>query len=483
MWISQVFILSPRGDKLVFKDFRQDVAKNADEIFYRVFRFWGSEQQQGSSVATGGGSGAAAQDGATTAMMSQHHAVPGDCPPFFAERGIFFSFIRKNNLLFVATTTFPNVSPSFMGEVLVRTVKVLKDFFGLVTEESVRKNFVMIYEILDEIIDGGVVQELSTEKLRPYIFGEPIAVDGGDAKKAGGDSIFDRIRRGDLTDKTRKSTAANQSVIVSSAERKNEIFVDILEKLNVAFSPSGSVVAAEVDGCVVLKSFLAGSPELYLGFNEDLVVGRDSNRSKYASVVLDSVNFHERADYTRFESDRVLVMKPPDGEFTALNYRVAGTHLQLPFRMTTGMELLTTYKVELTLRVRADIPSTTCGINVLLKVPLPKSTTSVAVELGIGAHDQKYDYKDGEKQVAWLIPKFVGGTEQICKVRVSTSTPITAGTRKEFGPIMITFEVPNYNVSGLGIKLLKLVERSQTYNPQRWVRNIAQANSYAFRVQ
>lgn len=475
MWISQVFILSPRGDKLVFKDYRQDVAKNADEIFYRIFRFWGTEQ-------AGTTNQAGAQDNNTKLMMSQHHAVAGDCPPFFAERGIFFSFVRRNNLLFVATTTSPAVSPAYMAETLNRTIKVLKDFLGIVTEESVRKNFSMIYEILDECLDGGVVQELNTEKLRPYVFSEPVAVEGSETKQVS-DSIFDRIRRGDFGDRTRKATATNVSVVNSSKDRKNEIFVDILERLNCVFSPAGTVVNAEVDGSVILKSFLAGSPDLYLGFNEDLVVGRNDSRSRFSSVVLDSVNFHERADYSRFETDRVLVMKPPDGEFVAMNYRVAGTHLSLPFRLSTGMELLTTYKVELTIRIRADIHSTTCGINVVAKIPLPKTTTSVAVELGIGAKDQKYDYKEAERTVNWLIPKFSGSTEQICKVRVSTSAPITGATRKEFGPIMLNFEVPNYNVSGLGIKLLKLEERSQTYNPQRWVRNIAQANSYAFRVQ
>ena len=478
MWISQFFILSPRGDKLVFKDYRQDVVKNADEIFYRIFKFWGKDSS--SAVATSGD--ASQHHAAPPSVMSHHHAVAGDCPPFFAERGIFFSFLRKNNLLIVATTTCPTVSPSYMAETISRVLKVMKDFLGIVTEESVRKNFVMVYEMLDEIMDGGVVQELGTERLRPYVFSEPVAVEGSEPQSAAS-GIIDRIRRGDFSDRTRRATATNVSVVHSSQERKNEIFVDIIERLNVAFSPSGSVVTAEVDGSVVLKSFLAGSPDLYLGFNEDLVVGRDSARAKYASVILDSVNFHERADYSRFETDRVLVMKPPDGEFVAMNYRVAGTHLSLPFRASTGMELLTTYKVEMTVRVRADVPSTTAGINVMLRMPLPKSTTSVAVELGVGAKDQKYDYKEGERTVMWLIPKFQGSTEQICKVRVSTSTPITAATRKEFGPIMLSFEVPNYNVSGLGIKLLKLEERSQTYNPQRWVRNIAQANSYAFRVQ
>jgi AP-4 complex subunit mu-1 len=32
---------------------------------------------------------------------------------------------------------------------------VIKDFCGVLSEEAIRKNFVMIYEILDEVIDFG----------------------------------------------------------------------------------------------------------------------------------------------------------------------------------------------------------------------------------------------------------------------------------------------------------------------------------------
>ena len=84
-------------------------------------------------------------------------------------------------------------------------------------------------------------------------------------------------------------------------------------------------MTSELDGSIQMKSFLAGSPDLYLSLNEDLVVGRgDSNRSRYATVVLDSVNFYEGADFSRFESDRTLMMRPPDGEFTVMKTIVFG---------------------------------------------------------------------------------------------------------------------------------------------------------------
>jgi AP-4 complex subunit mu-1 len=74
----------------------------------------------------------------------------------------------------------------------------------------------------------------------------------------------------------------------SGASNKDEIFVDLLEKLSVLFSSGvcyfgllfdfsdiqkGNVVMSRVDGCINMRSFLKGNPELRLGLNEDLLVG------------------------------------------------------------------------------------------------------------------------------------------------------------------------------------------------------------------
>lgn len=461
MFISQIFVLSARGDKIVFKDYRQDVPRNADEIFFRHTKFWGTPQAGDTVV--------------------EHQAVPGDCPPFFMDRGICFTFVKKNGIFLVAASRHWGVSPLFAVEVLTRMMKVLKDFLGTWSEDSVRKNFTLVYELLDEMVDSGVVQDLGSERLRPYIHNEPVAATPVETEKPPNDGLVSRLRRGDfsLDAKTRKSTATSVSIIQSGRERKNEIYIDVIERLNVVFNAQGSVVTSEVDGTIIMKSFLAGSPDLYLGLNEDLVVG--SGRGKYATVCLESVNFHEAADYSRFETDRQLVMKPPDGEFTVMNYRCTNEIVQ-PFRVIPSIELVSTYKAELTLRVRADVPTTTAGINVVVKCPVPKATTSVAVELGVGATGQTYEYRQADRVVLWAIPKFRGGTEQIVKIGIATGAPITPTMRKEIGPVTMGFEVPSHNVSGIAIRFLRLEERAKTYNPQRWVRNITQAASYVTRV-
>ncbi|RNF27350.1 putative mu-adaptin 4, putative,adaptor complex AP-4 medium subunit [Trypanosoma conorhini] len=452
MFISQIFILSPRGDKLVFKDYRQDAPRNADELFFRKYKFW---------------------DGA------QRHAPEGDCPPFFMEKHVNFCYVKRRELLFVCTSVV-NVSPSLTVEILLRIIKVITDYLGILSEESIRVNFTLVYELLDEMLDVGVPQELNAERLRPYIFNKVAPVANPDAPA--GDSFLGRLRRGEFLERTRRGDAALNSILQASSDRKNEIFIDILERLNVVFNCAGEVVVSDVDGSIVMKSFLAGAPSLHLHLNEDLAVGRgDAGSERYASVVLDSVSFHEDADYSGFEGERRLSIRPPEGEFTLMKYRLGGRGTP-PFRLVHSMELLSTHRAEMTLQMRADLPASTHGIAVCVSVPMPLSCTAASVEFGLGATGQAYDYKEEEKCVVWSIGKFPGGTEQVCKIRFSSSAPITAATRRDIGPVSMQFEIPHHSVSGLCIRVLRLEERSSSYNPARWIRNATLANSYVFRM-
>jgi AP-4 complex subunit mu-1 len=51
-----------------------------------------------------------------------------------------------------------------------------KDCCGVLTEESIRKNFILIYELLDEMLDFGYPQITSTEMLKNCVHNEPIVV-------------------------------------------------------------------------------------------------------------------------------------------------------------------------------------------------------------------------------------------------------------------------------------------------------------------
>ena len=54
--------------------------------------------------------------------------------------------------LFIVATARVNVSPSLVLELLQRIARVIKDYLGVLNEDSLRKNFVLVYELLDEVI-------------------------------------------------------------------------------------------------------------------------------------------------------------------------------------------------------------------------------------------------------------------------------------------------------------------------------------------
>lgn len=52
-------------------------------------------------------------------------------------------------------------------------LNVLQDYCGLLSEEAVRKNFVLVYELLDEVVDYGYPQNSSSEALKEFVLNEP----------------------------------------------------------------------------------------------------------------------------------------------------------------------------------------------------------------------------------------------------------------------------------------------------------------------
>ena len=55
-------------------------------------------------------------------------------------------------------TAKTNASPSLILELLCRLCRIFKDYCGVLTEFSIRKNFVLLYELLDECLDYGYPQ-------------------------------------------------------------------------------------------------------------------------------------------------------------------------------------------------------------------------------------------------------------------------------------------------------------------------------------
>lgn len=323
------------------------------------------------------------------------------------------------------------------------------------------------------MLDFGFPQITSTENLKNFIHNEAIIV--------AAPSVASSVLMS-MNSKTKPSAASNIPIAMGAArgsKQKNEIFVDILERLTVLFNSQGAIINSSIDGSILMKSFLAGNPELRVALNEDLVIGKGSGM--YGSVVLDDCNFHECVHLDEFESSRTIHFIPPEGEFAVMNYRVTAD-FRPPFRIFPALEEAGPYKLEFVCIIRAEIPEGNHGSNVVVRIPVPRSTASCFFEFPNEVPGSTAEYVVSEKKVIWNIKKFVGGSEMSIRVKINLEQQVSAAQKREVGPISMSFEIPMYNVSKLQVRYLRISETHKSYNPYRWVRYITQSSSYVCRL-
>lgn len=80
-----------------------------------------------------------------------------------------------------------------------------------------------------------------------------------------------------------------------------------------------------------------------------------------------------------FDGNRTLKIHPPDGEFIAMNYRIT-SDFEPPFRVVPVIEEISAYKLELTLKVKANFPKQVVAGYFNCSFPLPKSNSNVTFE-------------------------------------------------------------------------------------------------------
>jgi AP-4 complex subunit mu-1 len=435
--ISQIFILSSRGDPIIFRDFRGDVTRETPEIFFRQIK-----QNKGTK-------------------------------PIFNVDGIHYCSVKQSGLYFVCTTK-NNLSPFLALELLTRLGSLFKDYCGILSEEAIRKNFVLIYELLDEVLDFGYIQGTSTESLKAFVFNEPVL-----ATHDNDSNIISSLVSGlTLNPVTQAPTATNKPIQMSMQYERsgaNEIYVDLVERLTVLFNAKGEMLRGQIDGFLRMVSFLQGNPEIRLALNEELVVGKSTG---YGILTLDDLTFHECVRLTDWERERTLTFRPPDGEFTVLNYRISSDDFKIPFRIYPLVEEVGPDRLDLLIKVRLEIPEEFTATGVVVRCPIPKSVASAKCELNVAG----VEYQASKDAVEWTIATFTGGSELFLRSRITLTENSKSTIRKEFGPVSLNFELPMFNCSSIKIRYLRVFERDASYNPYRWVRNISVANSYICRI-
>lgn len=82
---------------------------------------------------------------------------------------VSFMFVRHEELFLVAVTK-QNAHAALVFEFLHKLIFLLKSYFdGRLAEESLKENFALVYELLDEIVDFGYPQNCEPAVLKQII--------------------------------------------------------------------------------------------------------------------------------------------------------------------------------------------------------------------------------------------------------------------------------------------------------------------------
>eukprot|EP01069_Polyplicarium_translucidae_P004451 Polyplicarium_translucidae@DN2584_c0_g1_i1.p1 len=426
--ISAVYILDSKGKVIIFRNYKGDVAVSASEKF----------QQN---------------------VIEQDDAL---VKPIFMCDGVTFCWIQYHGLYFLAVSR-RNVNATMVLAFLYRLSEVLRDYFRALEEESIRDNFVITYELLDEMMDNGYPQTTESKVLRHYIKNEAHQLS---------------------VDAVRPPASVTNAVSWRTPGikyKKNEIFLDVVEKLNLLVSSNGSVLRSEIIGSLKMKSFLSGMPDCKLGLNDKMLLESKPAHSAAAqgkSVELEDVRFHQCVRLGRFESDRTISFIPPDGEFELMSYRL-NTHVKPliwvevvvdPGRSSTRIEYLVKAKSQFKSRSVAN------NVEVLIPVPSDVDTPSFKTSTGV------VKYLPADNAMIWSIKQF-HGQKNLMMTATFGLPSVTAEDVDDFmkRQISVHFEIPYFTVSGITVRYLKIVEKSG-YQSLPWVRYITQHGDYQLRM-
>ncbi|QSS65900.1 AP-2 complex subunit mu-1, partial [Histoplasma capsulatum] len=336
--LSGVLIFNQKGENLIYRAFRNDCRPRLADVF-RIQVI--SNAQVRSPILT---------LGSTT-----------------------FSHVKHENIYLVAVTR-SNANAALVFEFLYRLVLLGRGYFGKFDEEAVKNNFVLVYELLDEILDFGYPQNTETDTLKMYI-----TTEGVKSSIANSPSDSSKI--------TMQATGALSWRRSDIKYRKNEAFVDVIEDVNLLMSATGTVLRADVNGQIVMRAYLSGMPECKFGLNDRLLLdnndaaGRSDGRTRATraaagSVTLEDCQFHQCVKLGRFDADRIISFVPPDGEFELMHYR-ATENVNLPFKIHPIVREIGTTKVEYSIAIKANYGSKLFATNVIVRIPTPLNTAKI----------------------------------------------------------------------------------------------------------
>lgn len=410
--IGAVYFLNGRGDVLIQRLYRDGIDPNIAASFRAVVL---------NAVR------ASTRSGRMDVQAAPVRVIGSNAVLYYRAADVYLLAITKSNSNCMMILQF-----------LAGLVDLIRSYCkGQFSEDVVKGNFVLIYELLDDVLDHGYPQLTDPAIAKSFIY-----------------------QKGWATEKTKRRRAAeaqSSTLQVTGAVgwrkdglkfKKNEVYLDIVENISGLLSPQGATLRADVQGRLVMKSFLTGMPEIKIGLNDRI----------------DDVTFHPCVNLGRYNAEKVVSFIPPDGEFELAKYRVT-EGIELPFKATALLTEQGRTRMDVTVKVRSSFDAKLQSMNNVILIPVPPQTARAQFQLSAGK--AKYDPKRGA--LVWKIKKFSGMTEHTLAANIeliSTAKEKAAWSRP---PLSLNFQIPMHNVSGIQIEYMQVWEKNG-YKVDKWVR-------------
>lgn len=381
----------------------------------------------------------------------------GTQSPVFSDSGINYLYIKHSNLYLLALTK-RNSNAFEILQFLHKVVQVLTEYFKELEEESIRDNFVVIYELLDEMMDFGHPQTTETKILQEYITQESHR----------------------LESQARPPVAVTNAVSWRSEGiryRKNEVFLDVVESVSLLVSSTGNVVRSEILGAVKMKCFLSGMPELRLGLNDKVMFESTGRTSRGKSIEMEDVKFHQCVRLSRFENDRTISFIPPDGEFELMSYRLSSAVKPLIW-VETVQESHSGSRISYMIKAKAQFKRRSTANNVEIIIPVPDDADTPRFRTSTGT----VHYAPEKSAIVWKIKQFGGGREFMMRAEIGLPSVKSEEREQLKRPVDVKFEIPYFTTSGIQVRYLKIIESKLNYPALPWVRYITQNGEVQFRM-
>ncbi|KAJ3217171.1 AP-3 complex subunit mu-2 [Dinochytrium kinnereticum] len=378
--------------------------------------------------------------------------------PLHSTSEYYLIHIMRGNIFFVAVFG-SETDPMNVATFLHQMVNLFLDYFGEITEVSIKDNFSAIYELLEEMLDHG----------KPYIT-EPNILKELIPPPSLLSTVINAVSIG-TNFGVRTPTGALSHIPWRTTGLKytnNEIFFDVGEDIDVIIDRYGNIVNGNIQGEISCVSRLSGMPDLTLMFGNSRIFDEQLT------------SFHPCVRFPRFQRDRVLSFIPPDGEFKLMSYTLPLTSVQsLPMSVKPTLQLTKSGgKLNITLT-----PRNTSGkpLELLtLTVPLPPYISSI----NLNATHGTVSFDQSTKVVRWVIPKL--GTENNVNVTASLTGVVYLEADHPVGsgppPVInvgVTGRVTMFAASGVRIDTLQVL--NEAYKPFKGVKLFTRAREFYVR--